>query len=47
MYKKPITDKIDVNTIDIMQTVPLSQGGNTSELGGKVVGNARRRTRVF
>ena len=48
MYKKPITEKIDVNINDIMQTNPLSQGGNTSEIGGgDPEGSAPKRRDVF
>ena len=43
MYKKPITEKMDVNINDIMQTVPLSQGGKTSEVAEEPEGSAPKR----
>ncbi len=51
MYKKPITDKVLVNTKLMSETLGVSSAGTNQingENGGKITGNApKRRTRVF
>lgn len=48
MYKKPITDKVLVNTKLMSETLGVSSGGTTTLEEDNPVGNApKRRTRVF
>ncbi|MBR1716172.1 MAG: hypothetical protein IJ718_00970 [Paludibacteraceae bacterium] len=47
MYKKPITDKVLVNTKLMSETLGVSSGGTTTLEDNPVGAAPKRRTRVF